>query len=99
MQCYLLFSDADVQGLSDDEVKNLQSLAFDSVHNVMRTEFNDSEVRYSKRRFSERGIGNHNDISTTGNKRHKGQNSYSQEEISQGSPEGSVTWFPSHETS
>ena len=53
----LLFLDANVQGLSDDEIKDLQSLAFDSVHNLMKTDFNDSEIKYAKRRFSERGIG------------------------------------------
>ena len=53
VQLFILFhiSDANVQGLSDDEIKDLQSLAFDSVHNLMRTEFNDSEIKYSKRKI------------------------------------------------
>ena len=64
----LLFLDANVQGLSDDEIKDLQSLAFDSVHNLMKTDFNDSEIKYAKRRFSERGIGSpYDDVIATRN--------------------------------
>ena len=53
----IIFLDANVQGLSGKEIKELQSLAFDSVHKVMQAEFNDSEIRYSEKRFSDRGVG------------------------------------------
>ena len=53
----IIFPDANVQGLSDAEVKELQSLAFNSVHTTIKTDFNDSAVRVSENRFSDRGHG------------------------------------------